>query len=102
MLKLEQLIKKHLKEMADVYFSTGTEERRSAGLLIDDAMLKVHEVIKAFGGCTKCYGKGYSTSKRQAQAFKDFGHEKASKWELDPVIPCSCDRGKQLKEILKK
>lgn len=53
------------------------------------------ETVKAFGGCKKCYGKGYSTTKVQA------GH-RYSFWELNPINPCSCDRGKQIKALLEK
>lgn len=52
------------------------------------------ETAKAFGGCRLCYGKGYATSKRQYEGARGriFG-------ELDPYIPCSCDRGKQIVEM---
>ncbi len=39
---------------------------------------------KAFGGCKKCYGKGYST-----------GAEVGI-----PVRPCSCDRGNQIRALI--
>lgn len=57
------------------------------------------KTAKAFGGCTKCYGKGYFTVKRQAESFEDFGGEKTGIWELDPIKPCSCNRGKQIVEM---
>ena len=47
--------------------------------------------IKAFGGCTNCYGKGYST--RQAYANGRVAIP------LNPMVYCECDRGKQLKQL---
>lgn len=60
-----------------------------------DELLKatVDELKKAYGGCTDCYGKGYATTKVQA------GHRRAT-WELDPIRPCTCDRGKQIKRLM--
>lgn len=55
----------------------------------------VVETEKAFGGCKLCYGKGYATQKVQAR-------RRSYKWELNPIKPCSCERGKQIKEILSK
>lgn len=60
------------------------------------------ETKKAFGGCDNCFGKGYATVKRMARTVEDFGGEKERTWELDPIIPCSCDRGTQIKKILKR
>lgn len=50
---------------------------------------------KAYGGCQKCYGKGYGTYRH---GISD-GHS-VSKMETK-IIPCSCSRGKQLRELLK-
>lgn len=47
---------------------------------------------KAFGGCTECYGKGYSTTKVQAGS-RRYGYK-----DMDPMHFCSCNRGQQLKE----
>lgn len=56
--------------------------------MIATTPLTVEEVKKAFGGCEKCYGKGYST-------------------QMDPlgsgevkVNTCTCDRGKQIDQLL--
>lgn len=51
------------------------------------AVEKEREVItKAFGGCLKCYGKGYSTQKMK----KGMNY-----------LTCVCDRGKQIDEMMK-
>jgi len=49
---------------------------------------------KAFGGCTNCYGKGYSTT-------KEFCTGRNYREEKNPVHPCDCDRGKQIAEIIR-
>ena len=58
---------------------------------------------KAFGGCTKCYGKGYSTYREGYQSEPDFIGDKQS----EPIMqthykPCTCDRGKQIKNLLEQ
>lgn len=45
------------------------------------------ETAKAYGGCDKCYGKGYSTQ----------GHAGRTQ-----IHTCVCPRGKQLDELLLK
>lgn len=50
---------------------------------------------KAYGGCTSCYGKGYSTSKTYTSGGRDFTYEN------NPYIPCpKCDRGKQIERLM--
>lgn len=57
----------------------------------------------AFGGCHKCYGKGYSTYRHGISGAPDFegdrGFETAMKTHM---VFCTCDRGKQLSELLTK
>lgn len=47
----------------------------------------IDEAIKAFGGCELCYGKGYST-------------ELSAQSGQVEVNTCTCDRGKQIDEML--
>lgn len=47
--------------------------------------LTVEQLKKAFGGCEKCYGKGYATQL--------MGDE-------EQVNTCVCDRGKQIDKML--
>jgi len=56
---------------------------------------------KAFGGCTKCYGKGYSTVDRTLVGYPDFIGDKGFKEKANPIITCACDRGKQIAEIIR-
>lgn len=53
---------------------------------------------KAFGGCTNCYGKGYSTVKNFTVGHEDFGGE-GFRRENSPMRFCTCDRGEQLKGL---
>lgn len=50
-------------------------------------------VAKAFGGCFKCFGKGYGTQ----TAFYT-----SRRWseKAPTIVFCSCERGKQLKRLL--
>lgn len=63
---------------------------------------EIKRAEKAYGGCTKCYGKGYSTFVRPGwTASADFEGDKEytqpARFDIDY---CSCDRGKQLKEVI--
>lgn len=60
----------------------------------------VEETAKAYGGCTKCYGKGYATTLIFAEGAEDFGGDGMPRRQLPPIRPCSCDRGKQLDRLL--
>jgi len=58
---------------------------------------------KAYGGCEKCYGKGYSTQLEHYSGRGEFdmGQAGVEIHEQAPYyLPCSCDRGKQIKELL--
>ena len=55
------------------------------------------KIEKAYGGCTKCYGKGYSTE-QQGQIGNSRVIIRGPKIVYNP---CSCERGKQIKELMK-
>ncbi len=64
---------------------------------------KVEEVSKAFGGCTRCYGKGYATVRYGFNAHADFIGDKSYKYGKKTHMEfCNCDRGKQLEELIKR
>ncbi len=50
-------------------------------------------VAKAYGGCEKCYGKGYATSKAAYLS-------KSGKWSRLEMVYCTCERGNQLKDMV--
>lgn len=58
------------------------------------------ETELAFGGCKKCYGKGYATYKEGYSGRIGRGG-KTEGWIEDQILPCSCDRGKQIKSLQK-
>lgn len=62
----------------------------------------IERTEKAFGGCKKCFGKGYATTLSFASSQEDFGDEKTGTWKLPEMRFCVCDRGKQLKEQIAK
>ena len=60
----------------------------------------IEETEKAFGGCKKCYGKGYSTVIDFTYAAADFIGDKSSVTPNNPVRPCECERGKTIRSLL--
>jgi hypothetical protein len=54
------------------------------------------ETEKAYGGCHKCYGKGYATV-RKGETYHGATHNLRTQ-----INYCSCDRGKQLKALLER
>lgn len=58
------------------------------------------ETEKAFGGCLKCYGKGYSTQLVQEEGYEDFGGEGYVKKPKVTINCCSCERGASLLALL--
>jgi len=82
---------------------------------LHDPQCQVHDLIpefanelarqsKAYGGCTKCYGKGYSTEAvGNTVASADFNGDKEVVLEKARVVLnyCKCDRGKQLDKLIK-
>ena len=61
----------------------------------------IKETQKAFGGCLKCYGKGYGTQTLIEESYKDFGNEKTWRHKVPTMVFCKCSRGKQLEKLLK-
>lgn len=59
---------------------------------------EIAEIEKAYGGCHKCYGKGYATQDSATIGFDDFGDEGFKRHELKMIF-CDCSRGKQLKTL---
>lgn len=59
------------------------------------------KVEKSYGGCHKCYGKGYSTQTLGLSGADDFANEGFDIKPYPQIIFCTCDRGKQLEELIK-
>jgi len=72
-----------------------------------EATKDVHKLIqqekeaveKAYGGCKKCYGKGYATRRHGLTGSDDFGGEGFTDPAKTHMVFCSCDRGKQLESL---
>lgn len=62
-------------------------------LITKDVAQACEKISKAFGGCTLCYGKGYSTS---INGYSDEGT--GEKWQEEEILYCKCARGEQLRE----
>jgi len=63
------------------------------------------EIAKAYGGCTNCYGKGYSTVKSQINGYGTDGDIGGFEGRIHIDTPvqmkyCDCDRGAQLEKLL--
>ena len=72
------------------------------GILIQATNKERKDTEKAFGGCKKCYGKGYGTQTLFARTgIPDFGpwDGKKYQWKLPSMVFCSCSRGKQLMKL---
>ncbi len=62
--------------------------------------LAVEKERKAFGGCLKCYGKGYNTVMTRTVGTEDFGGEGFDTGSKVNMEFCDCERGKQLSSLL--
>lgn len=56
---------------------------------------QMEEVAKAYGGCTNCYGKGYSTYQGEYKA-------RQYRWQDKKMKFCDCERGKQLESQMEE
>lgn len=82
------------------YFMATDPERmalqRDIHQLLQDAQ---RDIEKAYGGCRKCYGKGYSTVRHGLTGFNDFGGDGFESPIRTHMKFCTCDRGKQLESL---
>lgn len=65
---------------------TGTPRAQLIEIAYNSGFLKG---IKACGGCTLCYGKGYSTVLNDPHLGRG-----------EKVLPCKCPRGKAIRELV--
>lgn len=98
---LKQTVKDELLESLETHFPKGKcKERGSALVLFADAYLALQTLIKAFGGCEKCYGKGYGTQILNYHGSADFPGDKSFNEKAPTVVFCDCERGKQLEKLI--
>lgn len=63
--------------------------------------IKTIDIEKAYGGCHKCYGKGYSTVWSGVSGSADFiGDRSYVTQPKNNIKYCTCDRGTQLKQLI--
>lgn len=61
---------------------------------------EVVKTEKAFGGCKKCYGKGYATYRSGTKISADFiGDKDYTTPMVTQMLYCLCDRGKLLAKL---
>lgn len=93
MAKIDQQAKVRLEGVLDAQFPKVEKEgkakiamrRGPALVLFAEAVSIFTELVKAFGGCEKCWGKGYSTQ----------GTGQGTIYNT-----CTCDRGKQIDDMI--
>jgi hypothetical protein len=75
-------------------------------LVVADRQKAITETARAYGGCTKCYGKGYATTIDYlggVDTDTDIGSPGGYfKSQNNVMRYCDCDRGKQLMGLTKK
>lgn len=86
------------------YFFNKNEHGGSSRWLVTPDTVEhfINGIIKAFGGCTICYGKGYSTQIEWMSGKHDFIGEPDIEKALDIFKPCECDRGAQFERVIRK
>lgn len=101
----EIVVKERLQQELNDGFPEGKSlERGNALMLFAVAMSEITKTITAFGGCQRCYGKGYATQLIGLHGASDFmmgekGFEEAPSLHINF---CDCKRGEQLKDIAHK
>lgn len=92
---IELLTRERMIAVLDKNFPKGKTKARGGGLMmLAEAVVISNIIVKAFGNCTTCYGKGYAT---YMEGYSVGGE----KWKEDRIRFCSCSRGKDLKKIMK-
>lgn len=92
-----------LVESLDKLFPKGKCKERGAALVFfTDAFRIMDKLVKAFGGCDNCFGKGYGTKTEfYSSGSGDFEYKRPITKMTDPIVCCVCPRGKQLKKLMK-
>lgn len=91
---------RHLQQMAP---KEGAAQREIDTMLTNmqkEGEYLIDRVIKSFGNCEKCYGKGYGTATEYMQSFPDFGDEPTFDEKMPVMRFCTCDRGQQLRKLV--
>lgn len=100
--------KERLEDVLDEGFPKIHEEgpkkkankRGPALALFAEATSIILEIMRAFGGCTKCYGKGYGTQTLNYKESADFIGDKTTYTKAPTMVFCTCDRGRDLQKFI--
>lgn len=95
---------------ADIQLKLGIDDNRWLKLFGNTeglyGFIAAHErqllenIEKAYGGCHKCYGKGYATVRDGTIGYSDFGGEGFKTPITTKMKFCSCERGTQLSALI--
>lgn len=98
---LKKQFYEELTDILDEQFPKGKCEERGPALVMFAKSFKMFDtLVKAFGGCDRCFGKGYGTKTEFASTGDgDFKPSKPTTWKLNSIVYCSCPRGRQLEEL---
>lgn len=107
MKSLIETYKEDLEVVLDAGFPKVEEEgpekiamkRGPALALFAEAVVRTRKIIQAFGGCEKCYGKGYGTETLYTEG--GYG-SRAFRDKLPSMNLCDCARGKQLGDVIEQ
>lgn len=88
--------------LADYSYDLANLKKRNGKLPAQAAMERIKawgdkavlETVKAYGACTNCYGKGYSTV-RHSETYRGATHNMRTEMKF-----CNCDRGEQLARLM--
>ena len=106
--ELEGILEEYFPKQGDVSVGNPppmSNRRGEALMLYAMAMSKIHKTLKAFGGCERCWGKGYGTQTLNIKGAADFdasegGFDKEFIEKAPTMVFCTCDRGQQLERLL--
>lgn len=102
--KDSQYFRMYVRELRMVFddcFPKGSHGRKSALVFFGTAVDRILELMTAFGGCIKCWGKGYGTQTATHTFSSTYAGSYRKTYKLDTMVFCTCDRGKQLSKLCK-
>jgi len=100
MKSLRQITSERLDDVMCLVRKTPIDMNLVANDIKAEAEHLIDRIIKAFGNCEKCYGKGYGTATEYMQSFPDFGDEETFDVKMPVVRFCTCPRGEQLRKLV--
>lgn len=98
-----RVTKEKIADVIDHFFMPlPTVDAVEANAKLDEA---IDDLIKSFGGCESCFGKGYATHLTDYTSSTDFPDhapiERSVNRKLEMYF-CDCERGQALKQLCEK